>query len=644
MIKHTTDSDRTLHFLPGFRNVVLVLALFVLTLGGVGHVAAQQAPTTQALLGATYAELLPQQQALIDDWFQRASVVVKRSIPAEEGYNNLPLSYKTTFSAVTHALINTPLTDQSGASLGGSAITLVAKLDTVAGQIPGVGGDEQFRIYIELKPGALDILAKSKEFARGPDNTVYHHGYPICYRSTGGTPSLQLSATKDGKRADIDVDYRSSKFPAALVNGHLTSSNSDVRSGDNDRRHNQHWAGMNSWWRSILGIPMVATKSATSNPPAAEPAIRANAKPAAAVRDFLNSWLVEQRPELAAAYFSPSAFSCMEIEQGQPVDFGVAKFSMLMALRQVNERVGKVAKLSDVSSGVRVSGPRGKVITQPHESEFMLYDVREDLAEQMKCVNQLDPSLVSAKAAQSRAFGRYVGAVFKLTPPGQEGRTIAALWAKEDDFWKLISYDVDPQFERYRAPDTAATAATVPAMTYVAGDKDLTRAATDFLDNWFVRGQSSEAFQYLSSRAYACVNLYRDESVPAPGSTAEAEQLVLAGMRGTAAFVGSAKKLEDAIVAPVVSHPDVQLVKHSNSKAFVLASVPDHMADAADCQGREAGKELHVEQPVGGSRYGNYFATGFRLSRPGNGAGVLWAVWTRETGQWKVVSYFLITA
>ena len=72
------------------------------------------------------------------------------------------------------------------------------------------------------------------------------------------------------------------------------------------------------------------------------------------------------------------------------------------------------------------------MIPQPNESEFILYDVREDLAEQMKCVNQLDPSLISAKASQSKAFGKYVGAVFKLKAPGQEGKTILELWAKED--------------------------------------------------------------------------------------------------------------------------------------------------------------------------------------------------------------------
>jgi hypothetical protein len=132
-------------------------------------------------------------------------------------------------------------------------------------------------------------------------------------------------------------------------------------------------------------------------------------------------------------------------------------------------------------------------------------------------------------------------------------------------------------------------------MTYVAGDKDLTQAATDFLSKWFVQGKAPEAFQYLSSRAYACVNLYRDENTPAPGSPAEAGQLVLAGMKNVATFVGNVKKLEEAIVAPVVSHPDVRLVKHSNSKAFV-----SHLQTTGcrrDCQGREAGKSIYVENP-----------------------------------------------
>ena len=47
---------------------------------------------------------------------------------------------------------------------------------------------------------------------------------------------MQFSLSEDGMRADVDVDYRSSKSPQALFNGHLTAANSDVRAGDNPRR------------------------------------------------------------------------------------------------------------------------------------------------------------------------------------------------------------------------------------------------------------------------------------------------------------------------------------------------------------------------------------------------------------------------
>ena len=67
-----------------------------------------------------------------------------------------------------------------------------------------------------------------EEFRRTADNAFFHQGYPISYRQDG-YPSIQISMTQDASRADIDVDYRSSRFPVALVNGHLSAANSDVR-------------------------------------------------------------------------------------------------------------------------------------------------------------------------------------------------------------------------------------------------------------------------------------------------------------------------------------------------------------------------------------------------------------------------------
>jgi hypothetical protein len=626
---------------------IAAFCIFLILNFAVSAAVQQQPPVPPALLGDKYTDLLPEQKVLVDDWFRRFGEVVKKTVSPQEGYDLLPVSTKTSFGAITHALVHTTLKDQSGASMGASAITLIDRLDTVAGKIEGASGDQQFRIYVVLKPNALDILARSQEFARGPDNVVFHKGYPTCYRSKGGSPSIQVSATRDGKLADIDVDYRSSKFPVFLINGHLSASNSDVRAGNNDERHNGQWTGYSSWWRGFLGLPLLDRGSDSDNWPTNQPAVKASAKPEVAVRDFLKSWLVDQKPDVAAPYFADSAFRCRELEGGPPVDAGLAKFSLMVGLKSANQRIGKVVQLSDAIEGVRLTGPRGKVISQPYESEFVLYDVREDLAEQMKCLNRIDPANLSPKAVNSKSFGKYVGSVFKFKLTGIETESVAVLWAKDNGYWKIISYDLEPEYERYRVPDTtsdaAVAAAAAPPVVYVAGDKDLTKKAGDFLNKWFVLGQPEEAFKYLSPSAYACVNLYLDDDTPAPRSPEEAGKLVQTGMQKLVTTIGPVKKLEQAIAAPNVSHPDVKLVKHSDPKAYAIASVPDHMAAAAGCTERKPGEDLYFKEPGTGKVYGNYYAVGFRIAKTVGDPSVLWTVWTKDSGQWKIVSYFLMT-
>ena len=606
---------------------------------------AQQPTDNPVVISDKYSDLHPEQKRLVDDWFRRFSDLVKRQVSPEEGYNNLPVSTKTTFSGVTHALLRTPLTDESGASLGNSAVTLVDKIDQVLGQAEGTRGDRQFRIYVELRPGAMEILEKSQEFGRENDNTVYHKGFPICFRSPG-TPSIQVSISRDGKRADIDVDYRSSKFPVALINGHLSSSNSDIRAGNNDERHNDRWTGVSNWWRSLLGLPLIGGSQPEEEPvPINTPRTKANAKPVVAVHDFLQTWLVDRAPDKVVSYFTDAALSCMELEQGRPIDRGLARFSMLIGLRKINETIGTITDLSQAVVAATVDKPQQlRVIDHPYKSQFVLYDVREDLAERFNCAHRLDPLLISAKAASSTSFGKYVGAVFYLkSRQVPRGETVATLWAKQDDYWRLISYATQPDGDNTRNANLS-TPIVAPPLAYDAGDKQLTSAARDFYQKWFVRGRVDEAFRYLSTRAYACVSLYRSDDVPEPASSAEAGQLIQRGMENAANFAGSVKKLEQAIVAPDPSHPDLKLVKHGDSEAFAMVAIPDSMAAQADCSTMKPGQKLNRGITASSSKsYGQYYATGFHLKKAVEEPGVLWIVWAKENDQWKIVAYHILT-
>ena len=306
--------------------------------------------------GGTYAGLDARRQGLVDNWVARFVKTTGQRIEAGPFYDDvLSVSAKTTFEAVTHALMATTLTDTSGASLG-DALALVGQVEDVRGDIAGAPGDHQFRMYVLLVAEALDRLERSQQFGRGTDNTVYHKGYPINYRSQGGVPSIQISIAADKRHADIDVDYRDSSFPAGLVSGHLTTANSDVRSGTNWVVHNKRWTGFQNWWLSFLGVRQEPAQGAlASSSPLALPTVpragKANVE--VMVNDFLNAWLVEGDIVAAMGYVSERSYACLARESDEPstFDFGVAPFQLMSNLKSAHDSLAPRASLNGLVIG-----------------------------------------------------------------------------------------------------------------------------------------------------------------------------------------------------------------------------------------------------------------------------------------------------
>ena len=466
---------------------------------------------------------------------------------------------------------------------------------------------------------------------------MYHKGYPTCYRSKG-TPSIQISLTLVmRRRADIDVDYRSSGFPKGLVNGHLSAANSDVRAGDNDARHNKQWSGLSNWWQNFLGLPFVEHITVEGGVMAREP-VNKDAKPADAIFDFLYGWLVEQKPNESIAYFDPEAYALLASGREEPRSGGMAKFLVLQNMHSTNERIGNILSLREASVGVGLTSTRVKAIDQANSSEFALYDVREDLAEEFKCANQTESPDISVKEMKSQAFGKYIGAVFKISAKGEQGRKIATLWHRDHGYWKLVSYEVDPEIDRSEVPNAGAAPVTVTPLQVVDGDKDMIRAASDFLKLWLVKKDVDSALRYLAPECLECAKLYRSDDA-SPSSTAS--EILKNGMTRVAATVGPVKHLDEAIAAQP-HHQGIKLVRHADDKAFVIASIPEYMGDAAKCDRRDAdGDPIFSPAPAAG--YGKYYASGFSLNEGQNHPAILWIVWTKVNGLWKAPAYALLS-
>jgi hypothetical protein len=98
--------------------LAVLLALAPGTLQGVSGADSPQAQPaagqTPARFGGAYSGLDPRRQQLVKDWVARFSEVLGRRLEPGPFYDEqITLSQKTTFDAITYALMVTPLTDES---------------------------------------------------------------------------------------------------------------------------------------------------------------------------------------------------------------------------------------------------------------------------------------------------------------------------------------------------------------------------------------------------------------------------------------------------------------------------------------------------------------------------------------------------
>jgi hypothetical protein len=369
---------------------------------------AQQPPPRR--FGGAYSELDERRQQLIDNWVTRFAKVTGQSVSAPAFYDDvLSLSTKTTFDAVTQALMTTPLTDASGQTFG-DGLTLIERVDTVKGEVLGASGDRQFRIYVRLTPDARQMLERSREFKRGMDNSVYHKGYPLNYREQGGTPSIQVSIALDGRQADVDVDYRASSFPVMLFNGHLGASNSDVRAGNNAERHAARWSGFQNWWRSFFGVGLarapdspdtVAALALPKMPRAGKKNIKTM------VPDFLQAWLVEGNIVAAMGYVSERAYACLAEDEPDPSAFdrGLAPFQILVNLKAAHDALDKHDSLEGLITGVHLPIKGLREERHPHQAQFVLYNLPAPIAARFDCASRLTPG---SPTSSSSGHGQHV--------------------------------------------------------------------------------------------------------------------------------------------------------------------------------------------------------------------------------------------
>jgi hypothetical protein len=84
---------------------LLAAGLFAQTQTPEKTTAPEKQSTSPRVFGQSYSTLLPEQKKLLDDFVRRYNETTRGSANAEEAYNKARMSVRTTFDAVTHALL-----------------------------------------------------------------------------------------------------------------------------------------------------------------------------------------------------------------------------------------------------------------------------------------------------------------------------------------------------------------------------------------------------------------------------------------------------------------------------------------------------------------------------------------------------------
>jgi hypothetical protein len=399
-----------------------------------------------------YVDLQGRQKELFEAYTKDYNEETEKDLAPQEYFDSLPISYRTTYDAVTHALMNSKLTDEDGSSLG-TALDLVQRVNRIAGQYYGRSGDEQFRIYAGLVPNAKETLDRSKEFFRDKENTVYHVGYPISFRQEGKVPNIQFSVSEDGSKSDIDVDYRSSKMPQAMFNGHLTAANSDVRAGDNSVRHAGRWAGFVDWWQEVFGgfkkrkdtrgkdilaqeLPESPTPLPPDRPQSAEPIELHEA-----AQELLTDWLVRRKIDEALKFLSGRALACLDMDDDVSDELLRDNEARDVARMIMEYTVDELADLDNLTEAIDVVlpwDPTSTVVNHPFEEDFALVEMPNEKAVQYLCDRTPTREEEASIAAGDLTYGTYYAVIFRFKAQG--GGVLGLLWMRENGKWRIVSY------------------------------------------------------------------------------------------------------------------------------------------------------------------------------------------------------------
>jgi hypothetical protein len=213
------------------------------------------------------------------------------------------------------------------------------------------------------------------------------------------------------------------------------------------------WQKEGAYWRILAvqndvelfhpdSVPDTAHAEVASVP--VGPAAQADSQMVQRQVDFLRSLFVDKNSGAAFGFFSPSAYSCVNVFLGSNEHKANSTADAAQALREdlrlIAQRSLKGPNIEEVIEQFVPDNPTLVRVAHPNEPAYLLVKIPDDQVVSFLCESAGEPMEAPAAAT---VVGPYFGTFLKLVEPGDDTPGLGLLWAKENGTWRIVAYGLD---------------------------------------------------------------------------------------------------------------------------------------------------------------------------------------------------------
>ncbi len=166
-----------------------------------------------------------------------------------------------------------------------------------------------------------------------------------------------------------------------------------------------------------------------------------------AAEEFLTDWLVRRKYSEALMFVSDRTHACLNTDddtEDETVSGKAARERLRDGMKDVAEKLGERDNLTDAIDAILPWDPSHRLIEHPYKKDFSAFEMTDRDAEQFLCDRLPTKESVAVAEAQPQ-YGNYYGVLFRFRVGRRQGGVLGLLWTRENEAWRIISYDVFEQ-------------------------------------------------------------------------------------------------------------------------------------------------------------------------------------------------------